>query len=88
MCATVKPCKNNGTCVDGQCSTCSFGCICPKGWGGGSCSIPTSATCATANTCVHGSCSNIKNGGISCTCESGWTGSLCQNPVQSNYFYP
>ena len=48
-----------------------MGCTCAPGWSGNSCTVASSATCATANTCVNGACNNIKSGGISCTCQAG-----------------
>ena len=66
----IKPCSPG--CKRGQCQ--SGRCLCPPGWTGPSCDVPT------CPRCVNGDCLAIGVEKPQCICQSGWTGDQCSVP--------
>lgn len=66
------PCRNNGTCIDGDAD---FSCECRGGWKGKTCSLRNShcdrGTCRNGGTCQDLGHSYL------CRCPPDWEGTTC-----------
>ncbi len=90
MCHAVPSvCKNGATCrnIAGRAD-----CVCPAGWTGEACDLPTGQTCEgyarikglsgpKAVCSNQGTCMTTSSTGFRCVCDPGYQGSYCQLPI-------
>ncbi|XP_031559044.1 delta-like protein C, partial [Actinia tenebrosa] len=81
-CNSRNPCRNNGTCNNGNNGT--YTCSCPFGYTGQECQ--TYMSCSSSPCRNGGTCFNGNNSTYTCSCPSGYTGQQCQTymPCNSN----
>ena len=79
----VDPCQNDGICVRTGFGLLDFECICPDGFGGPLCEIPTN-NCTLHMPCLHGGMchdDSHASAGYRCDCSATHVGPRCETPV-------
>ncbi|CAF2929625.1 unnamed protein product [Rotaria sp. Silwood2] len=80
LCDVLKPCQNNGTCINIQSNIPSYSCSCPFGFTGIHCEFDHRP--CKPNTCLyHGICNNTSNLTFNCICNQGWQGINCESMI-------
>lgn len=98
LCATHRPCLNNGLCS--SVAPNQYKCFCPPGYGGSNCELVLDVCltepCLNGGRCVAGSANHQKSNNseasansdqgsdkFECICHTGWTGQRCETNINA-----